>query len=99
MVLAPHLPTPDPIRELKAKEAGKEVKDGPPFPALSPSLRDREREIPPLPLCGGGRLERGFLLHRHRVNGCFLPEGVGVEGTPSTKRNFSPLYFLTDLIR
>jgi hypothetical protein len=26
--------------------------------------------------------------HRHPLNGCFLPEGGGVEGVPSTKRNF-----------
>jgi hypothetical protein len=30
------------------------------------------------------------LPHRHPVNGCFLPERGGVEGTPSTKRNFEP---------
>jgi hypothetical protein len=28
--------------------------------------------------------------HRHPVNGCFLPERGGVEGTPSTNRNFEP---------
>jgi hypothetical protein len=28
--------------------------------------------------------------HRHQVNGCFLPERGGVEGTPSTNRNFEP---------
>jgi hypothetical protein len=28
--------------------------------------------------------------YSHQVNGCFLPERGGVEGTPSTNRNFEP---------
>jgi hypothetical protein len=37
---------------------------------------------------GWGRPSRKS--HRHPVNGCFLPERGGVEGTPSTNRNFEP---------
>jgi hypothetical protein len=35
-----------------------------------------------------GEVRRGS--HRHPVNGCFLTERGGVEGTPSTNRNFEP---------
>ena len=32
--------------------------------------------------------------HRHQVNGCFLSERGGVEGTPSTDKEFLALYLL-----
>ena len=52
--------------------------------ARSPSPAPRERLGGDVPL----------QAHIHQANGCFLPKGGGVEGTPSTDKEFLALYLL-----